>query len=355
MAQNIDSATRRQKLRALVDTATDPLVIFDPSGTIDTVNDAFVELSGFEKDALRDMPATSLFHPADLDTWESRKQLLVTDDTTDSVSWRGRLETATGSVVPVDWEFSTLLVQGETLGIVGRGRDLRESQRKEQELEILNRVLRHNVRNQMNVIMVKARLLQEIDDASVRTAGEQIEAVAEDVVDTSDKARRVQKYLDLPLDDQCRAEIVADTKDVIRTFEIEYPNVPIETDLPDYAMARAPPSFDVALAELLENAVVHHSSGNGPVSVTVDKGETDVCVTVADDCGPIPEHVRENIARGAEEQLQHNEGLGLWIVRWVVEPVDGDLSFRRRPDDSGNVVELAFDRIRSTDENGDAM
>jgi hypothetical protein len=37
--------------------------------------------------------------------------------------------------------------------------------------------------------------------------------------------------------------------------------------------------------------------------------------------------------------------MGLWLVQWVAETVEADLSFDRRPDGTGNEVTLGFEAL----------
>jgi two-component sensor histidine kinase len=67
-----------------------------------------------------------------------------------------------------------------------------------------------------------------------------------------------------------------------------------------------------------------------------------------DECEPIPQEVIETINHGEEQPLRHNDGLGLWIVKWIADTVDGELSFSRREDTAGNRVTLRFQRLEST-------
>ena len=138
------------------------------------------------------------------------------------------------------------------------------------------------------------------------------------------------------------------TEHVITTFEIEYPNAGIETAFPEDVAARAPPSYEIAIQELLENAVIHHPAGNGSVLVEIDGDDQTVEIRIKDECEPIPDQIQQTLNKASEEPLQHNDGLGLWIVKWAVETVGGELTFGRRSDDSGNVVTITFDTIPDT-------
>jgi len=338
-----EAASTHGTLEALLEAATEPLYAVDADAQFEVVNGAFEELSGYDREELVGMAGEAILHEDDRDEWTRRVQLVCRGEPGDAERWSARIVSKHGTEIPTEWEFSAF--PEADCCIVGRARDVREGQRQEQKLNILNRALRHNIRNQMNIVIGKAHTLQEVEDDGYRAMAEKIEEIGENVVNISDKARKAQEHVGLPPDAACRTDLAEMVERVVTKFAITYPAATVETDLPSSAWARAPPSVEVALVELLENAVIHHPSGDGPVTVAVTDDDTHVTIQVCDECAPIPGQVQQTISRGAEQPLHHNDGLGLWIVRWVADSVDASLSFKRRADDVGNAVVLSFDRV----------
>jgi len=330
--------------RRLVELATDPLWIV-AGGRFQEVNGAFLDLVGYDRETLVGAPPARVIHEDDRGEWERRVELLAAEDTGAAETWVGRLVTETGTVVPVEIEFAVDRSAAGDPRVVGLARDVREREQAGQKLDILNRALRHNIRNQMNLVIGHARTLQDAEDERFRTAAATIEEIGDRVVTMSDKARKAQEYATVPPDEDCRTDLVAAIERVVTKFDITTPGASVGTDLPDSAVARAAPTVEVALLELMENAAVHHPSGEGPVTVTLERSATTVTVHVKDRCDPVPARVTDLIQRGEESPLEHNLGLGLWIVRWVVDPVGGDLAFGRRADGEGNDVTLTFEAI----------
>lgn len=344
MKPDVDSTSHLTVLyESLIEQSTDALFALDSDGAIEVVNEPFTDLTGYARKRLVGRPLATLVRSEDREGWRRRLQFLLNDTTTDAESWVGRLVTRNGTTVEVEWQCTVLSV-GDSNIVVGRVRDVRGGHQQEQKLKILNRVLRHNIRNQMNVIIGTAKILQEVDDEGYRAAAEKIEELGKDIVNISNKARKAQKHIGIPPDEDCNRDLVEATETACRQFAISYPNATVETELPERAHAIAPPSYNVALTELLENGVTHHPSGNGPVTVRITTDEQHASVTVADECEPIPDQITTTLTLGTEEPLRHNDGLGLWLVYWIVEPVGGELSFDRRDDDSGNLATLTFDR-----------
>ncbi len=331
-----------QAYKDLLGKASDPLFVVDEDDQFDVVNQEFLDLVGYDRPELVGMQPTTLLRGDDASEWQRRTNLLRTETDKHSDGWVARVVTKTGTEVPVEFDIEAAS-DGDS--IVGLARDVRQQDRQEQKLEILNRALRHNIRNRMNIILGKATVLQDIDDEGYKTAAERIETVGNEIINISNKARKAQKYLGIPDDEDCKLDLVSATEQVVVKFSISYPAASVTTDLPGRTVARAPPSYEVALIEVLENAVVHHPSGSGPVDITIEPGDGRVSVHVRDECEPIPTSVIDTLDDGTEQPLHHNDGIGLWLVQWAVDTVNGELTFSRREDGSGNRVTLTFDTI----------
>lgn len=340
------SADTAALLHAL-DQVRDALYVVN-DGTIEMVNRELLGLTGYDRGELVGESPTKLYHDGSLDERRRRLTLLREDSRRQSSEWVCRFVTKGGTELPVRLKQSFADESEATDGFVCRVQDIRQEAQQEQKLNILTRALRHNIRNQMNLVVGHAATLQEIDDPHHRTAAETIEEVGEQVINLADKARRAQEHLDIPPEEECRVELVEMASLVAEKFAIKQPQSSVTTEFPERAPALAPPSVEVALIELMENAAVHHESGAGPVRVVIERDSETTAIHVDDECDPIPETVIDTIERGEEQPLRHNDGLGLWIARWIADTVNGDLRFGRREDSSGNRVSLRFESLKST-------
>jgi signal transduction histidine kinase len=97
------------------------------------------------------------------------------------------------------------------------------------------------------------------------------------------------------------------------------------------------------LHELVENALEHSDSDTVSVRIIVRPGPDGAAELVVADDGPgLPEWVHEVLAAGTETQLKHNQGIGLWFVRWAVTQLSGELVVEQN-DPTGTVVTVRLD------------
>ena len=112
------------------------------------------------------------------------------------------------------------------------------------------------------------------------------------------------------------------------------------------------PQFHLAIAELLENAVVHHSGPDQPaVEITTDATDSCVRLTVADNGDGIPHAEIDVLEAQAETELEHSSGIGLWLVRYIVKQSQGQLSASTTSEGTQITIELPNVMV-STDATG---
>jgi PAS domain S-box-containing protein len=213
--------------------------------------------------------------------------------------------------------------------------DVTERRRRERRLSVLHRVLRHNIRNRMTVVRGYANVLdEELEDHDHQDALDELLEAAGAVTSLGHRAREAERAMrggGGPVD---AATVVAD---IVADHRSAYPAATLTTDLPDSLLVDADDSLTIAVSNLVENAVVH-DDGDPRVQVTGHRtGEGTVELRVSDGCPPIPDQERVVLDRERPpDQLDHGSGLGLWIVRWVVEAAGGAVSVE--DDDRGNTV-----------------
>lgn len=216
------------------------------------------------------------------------------------------------SVTPVEDE------SGEVTHFVGFQHDVTERKRRERIITVLNRVLRHNLRNRMNALTGRAELLAEAVEGRAAEHAEAIRETAWGLIGLSEHARRLETAI--------RENEQPTPADVVPLVREAVDGADVRLHAPETARALVTDTVTDAVRELVRNAVEH--GGEDPnVEVTVTTtGEDGVAIRVADDGPGMPAAERELLRGGTETPLEHGNGLGLWLVNWIVTDAGGQLS-----------------------------
>ncbi|MEZ3142584.1 histidine kinase N-terminal 7TM domain-containing protein [Halobaculum sp. MBLA0143] len=217
-------------------------------------------------------------------------------------------------------------------------RDVTERQRYEQRLRVLNRVLRHDLRNDANVVLGYADLLLKSDlDPAVRERAEAVRRKANRLVELGEQAREVDRTLHAEGGETHRIQLDDVVDSVAWRARETYPEAQVDTECEGECAALGNDLVDSALWHLVSNGIEHNDSAEPWVRVSVESTDDWVRVTVTDDGPGIPESERNVLEHGTETALEHGSGLGLWLVKWITDSVGGDVSFAER-DPRGSIV-----------------
>jgi PAS domain S-box-containing protein len=206
----------------------------------------------------------------------------------------------------------------------------RELERKHVEAEltnqtnlatVLNRVLRHNLRNDISVIRGYTELMAEqLDDEPV---AETVLAHIDDLIKLSQKARELEEVISASSERQY-TEITSLVENIVGTISDEYPSSSISVEYDGEIRIGVLRNFDRAIEELVENAVKH--SGDSPrVTISIETVANGVEIRISDDGPGLPDHEAKVLADGKETPLAHGTGLGLWLAYWIIMNHDGSL------------------------------
>jgi signal transduction histidine kinase len=230
-------------------------------------------------------------------------------------------------------------------------RSVARNRERNRQLQVLDRLLRHNLRNELNVVRGHAELvLAEASDTTAESAREIIER-CDHLLATAEKERTINRVLEADTAPE-PVDVAALVRDAVETVRRDYPGATVSLDAPDAARALAVPEIEPALRELVENPLDHTDGDLPTVAVSVAVTADTVTVRVADDGPGIPEIERRVLAGDDDiDALNHSQGLGLWLVHWSVAYSGGSLSFADN-DPRGTVVTVELERPDGTEDDG---
>jgi len=330
----------RDRFSYLCDSLPDPVVeteLVDGDPIVRSVNPAFEETFAVDADAIEDRELTdSLRGPDGQQTTAPSFDIDSEDDPTQDEI---RRQTADG--------FRDFLFRGVPYER-GDGRpwafgiytDITEQRERQRRLEVLNRVLRHNLRNDMTVVIgIAEEFSRHPDQPPDEELLETLLEKAEGVVSLSDRAREIESAVrrdnasDAPAEPDALAERVAET------LADDYPSATVRVDTDP-----VPPVADTrlrrALYEAIENALEHNEAPTVEIEVTAD--DSSVEISIADDGTGIPDEELDVVSGSVEiTQLTHGTGLGLWLITWLTESYGGRALF---DSEGGTTVTLRLPR-----------
>jgi len=329
----------KERYESLFNSIRDAILVADTDGRIIDCNPAFTDLFGYELSEIEGDTASTLFET------DAEYEATI-DPLEDHYGDPGSLYTASyrkqsGQVFPGETNvFELEDANGEIQGFIGLVRDVSDRRDRIEQLQVIDRVLRHNLHNDMNVIRGYARNIEETGAPEAVEAAAKIIEAGDALLGTVDKEREITKLLSepesrLPID---LAPLVSDTVAAAREA---HPEARIDLEVEGCTVS-AIPSIETALAELLENAITHAESREPSVSVAVECGEATGRIIVRDDGPGIPEMEQAVLTREAAiEPLFHGSGLGLWLVNLIVGQCDGVLEFADN-EPRGSVVSIGL-------------
>lgn len=213
-----------------------------------------------------------------------------------------------------------------------------------QQLQVLHRIFRHNIRNDLNVIQGNLRAIaddtsqpqHEARLAAANRSVDQLLGMSEKltVIDTMYPAETTSSPINL------RAVLEPE----ITRIQTEHPEITIQTAVPEDLWISGDLELAHAIRECFNNAIQHYDDDLNSLTldITATKTESDVILRIQDNGPGLPPTDLQAIQAGNETNLTHLTGVGLWLVSWVCQTHNGALELET-DGDSGTVVELHFE------------
>ncbi|WP_338739299.1 PAS domain S-box protein [Haloplanus salilacus] len=346
-----------QRLKERLELATEGanLGIWDWDLTTDEVefNEQWARMLGYSPDEID--PHVEAWerrvHPDDLDRVEDALNDHLLGDT-GLYDTEHRMRTADGSwkwirdigrIVSRDADGEPVRAVGIHLDIDERKEYERTLERQRDNLEVLNQVVRHDVRNALQLVLAYAGMLEEYAEDDGEAYLRQILEAGREAVDITRTAGDVTKVLLRSEADRIPVTVrpvLEEQIDDVRTSH-ERAIVTVEGEIPDTEVL-ADDMLGSVFRNVLTNAIVHNDKQLPEVSVSAVADDEAVRIRVADNGPGIPDDQKEQIFEEGEKSFDsEGTGLGLYLVRTLVNRYGGTVWVEDNdPDGSVFVVEL---------------
>jgi len=229
--------------------------------------------------------------------------------------------------------------------------DITDRRRRERYFRVVNRILRHNLRNELNVVFgFASEIASDTDDERIADYAERIETTGKRLADLAEGAAGIRRVVEEgTVSDPTPVSVGRVAAAVRDEYAERFPEARIDVSVRDDIVVRGDDRLEEAVGHLVENAVVHSRSDATRVAITAERHPDAgvIAVHVADDGPGVPDGVRAVITGEREvTQLTHNTGIGLWIVAWIAEAYGGEVAFGPGIDGAGTTVTLRLPAAR---------
>jgi PAS domain S-box-containing protein len=232
---------------------------------------------------------------------------------------------------------------------IGFQTDVTTRVEQERRTDLLQKILRHNLRNELNVILGNLSMIKE--ETGESDATREIKRSATHLIELSESAHRIEAHLEGASFAPGEIDIESLLNEEIATVSDRHEDVAFEPSIDSCVSVLAPDSISIAIRELLENAAKHAPEGSSPVRVTTET-ETQVrppegtdrdvvTIHVEDRNPPISDMELTRLLGKQESAVQHGTGLGLWLVHWMVT-MSGGVIAHEHVDPTGNRVSITL-------------
>jgi len=326
---DIRAREEAQIFQQAIEHAGHAIYITEADGTIRYVNSAFTKMTGYTEDeALGRNPRILKSEAHDTEFYRDLWQTVLSGETWENELINRRKD---GRRRYIDQTITPISMDADGIDyLVAVNTDITTQRRRQQQLQVLYRVLRHNLRNELNIIQGYTDILAEStanDDAhEVR----QLSQAVSELLQISEQARRIENIF---ADDAAEQEMRPIDTVVQRALTNASPPADaVTTSIPETTCTVVNAELQSAIQELITNAYRHNSDEDPTVAVTVettrDGAFPQAKVSVRDNGPGIPTNERQVLRKGVETPLLHGNGLGLWLVNWVVTELGGTIDIQ---------------------------
>ena len=329
-----------EKSETIIQALSEPMYVVDEEGRFIYVNDEFIELVGYDKERILGSTPSLIKGENVIERTERQLAQLLSSDGPETTTFEVTVHTRDGDSVICEDHMGVLPYDGDSFnGSVGTLRDVTEQKERQEQLELADRVLRHNVRNDMNVIRGRANIIYNNASGDDAKHAKYIMDTSKKLIDTTETERKMAKLFN-DSTDPISVAIAPLLRQVTKNIRAEFPNAIITISCPDRIKVWAKTQFRQGIKELLTNAIIHNPDDSPKVKIAVTKTVETVQIRITDNGPQIPKMEREVLLGNKKRtQLDHGSGLGLWFVQLLVSRSGGSIRFEQNSS-TGNTVIL---------------
>ncbi|MDQ2071244.1 histidine kinase N-terminal 7TM domain-containing protein [Haloarcula sp. H-GB4] len=257
--------------------------------------------------------------------------------------------TAYGSTFATeDRRYAAILAQTTQVALdqVKRERELRQSrssvQRRREQIEFFNGILRHSLHNAMVVIRGRAEHIRDDVPPPKQRHLDSISDWCGKLTEMSETIRDINNTVTASEAERLdTVDLNATLRRSIELLRVEYDSVSVSCELDEDYSVQANELLEEVLLSILRNAVDHNSADTPQVSILVQQAGDWLQVRIADDGPGMSDELKTKVFERGLSPDQTADGFGLYFVSVMMELYSGTLWFEDNHP-TGTVAVLEF-------------
>jgi PAS domain S-box-containing protein len=321
-----DRERRLETFRRAVENASHAITILDDEMNVEYVNPAFEEMTGYDADAVvGNAPPDIAVENTSYEEVDERWSKAL-----DGTAWRGEFvaRKQSGERFHVAETINPVLDDdGSADRLVALKADITMAGQRRQQIAVLNRVLRHDFRNDLNLVLLKCEQLKEHLPAENYHL---VDEIVDDIHETLGMAEKVQKAEKMFEEKTIELQSI-DLNRLLHSkaasLNEEHLSLELSIDVPEDVAVYGTNLLGVAIDNVLQNAIEHNDSADpkAEIEVVSRKADREVDIHIRDNGPGIPVSEVAVLDSGDEDPLHHLSGLGLWLVHWIITLSGGEM------------------------------
>ncbi|QCC52528.1 PAS domain-containing sensor histidine kinase [Halapricum salinum] len=254
-------------------------------------------------------------------------------------SFRWRIKRSDGELIWVKIHLSQIEL-GDSTPVLGEVRNVSAYTATSRRVNLLSRIIRHNLRNDVTVLDGYAEAIEAAtDDDDVEEYARTIRSKATDLGGLNESVREIE-HATIESSDKGRIRRASEAvSDVVAPISAAHPEATIDLEEETAMWVESQDALGHAVSHAVENAIVH-AEDEPSVRVAIDESPNTgrLEIRIEDACPAIPQMELDAIDELSENTAtSHGSGVGLFVMKWCIESLGGELKIvRNRP--RGNVV-----------------
>lgn len=350
----LDNSTKLQIFESLCDSFQDSVILVKTDGTVFHANQRFREATDM---SLPNLVGTHIVKLTAFLTDKASEAFLVdlASVLAGETSER-RVEIQGFSPIEGSVVVEARLTPFETDEVTGAAvvlRDLTEQVEarralalKSEQLAVINAVLRHDIRNDIGVMLGWAEQLEQtVQTADEKAIVDLINRHGTHVVELTAAARELVEAIEAEWEMDLRPVSLHET--VVREVELVNERFPeaelgIVDTVPDVAV-RANAFLSSVIENILTNAIRHNDTETPRIEIEAQIDDQRVSIAIADNGPGIPDTQKEAVYEMGEKGPESpGTGLGLYLVKSLVDAYGGTVTITDRSP-NGTIVTVELD------------